>query len=392
MVAEIIMPALGQTISELTIGRWHKKEGDRVEVGDILLEVITDKAVVTVESFASGVLRKILFHEGEVVAAGTAIALIGEPDEPLPEITQVAKTDIVKEGVVTPTPPMTRGTRIKATPLARRLARDKGIDLRTVSGSGPDGTITKADILQATKTQIRAPSPEVAPGGKAVTMSRMRRAIAQRMVKSKMEAPHFYMSIEIDMSAVARMRASLNEERGRRGAADVSYTAIVAKAAAVALRDHPVLNSWVEGDQVRTWDHINIGIAVALEEGLIVPVLREVDRKPLLEIAEEYEEVVSRARSGELKADEMTGGTFTISNAGMYGVDAFAAIINPPESAVLALGRIVKRPVVVDDMVVVRLVMTATLSADHRVADGVIVADFLSRLKQLLEKPYILTD
>ncbi len=388
MVSKVIMPKLGQTMEEGVIERWIKKEGDKVEKGDILLEITTDKATLEVESYARGVLRKILAQEGQTVPVTQVIALIGELDEELPEL----KVETVEREPVAVAPetegiPHAKGrpaaeVRVKASPLAKKLAQEKGIDLTQVVGTGPGGRITRENVLKAGERGKRKEERE----GKISPVSPMRRAIAEAMSASKKTVPHYYVTIEVDMTgAVIKRREILAQIKGK-GDVPLSYSHILTRAVSLALKNLPeVKSSWGEKG-ITVNEDINIGIAVALDEGLIVPVLRKADEMTLEEIASRTESLVSRAKEMKLKSDEYGGATFTISNLGMFGVENFLPIINQPQSAILGVGAILERPAVVEGKVAIRHLMKLTLSVDHRVVDGQVAAQFLARVKEILER------
>ncbi len=395
MPFEIVMPSLGQTTNEVEIIKWLKKEGGPVQQGEPLLEVMTDKANVEVESWASGVLRRILFGEGQKVPSGEVIAIVTAAGEEWSEAVEVAAPRAKAPAPLVERPQAVvkgRPGRVRASPLARKMAAEKGIDLATVTGTGPGGAVTKEDVLRiaAPTAPVAAVRPEEAPLGRLVPLTSMRRAIGRRMVESKTTIPHFYVGLEVDMSEAVKLRQTLNPQLERRGQAAISPTDILIAAAATTLIEFPQVNVRLEEEGIRWIDDVNIGLAVALEEGLIVPVIKRAHTKSLIQIAQERKDLVERARDNRLRADELMGGTFTISNMGVYGVDSFAAIINPPESAILALGRIADRAVAVEGQVVVRPMMTMVLSVDHRLLDGATAAAFLCRLKEIIEGPQAL--
>ena len=412
MVVEVIMPKLGQTMEKGKIVRWLKKEGERVERGEPLLEIETDKAVLEVEARGSGVLKKVLAREGDVVPVTKVIGYIAKEDEEIPE-TMIQKAMAELKGVAAPTPAEAvqaveapREKRIKASPLARKIAREKGVDLTRVVGTGPGGRITSKDVLdylarrEAAKITVSAPAvaapkPEAAAivgveEAQVIPISGIRRAIARKMTYSKTNIPHFYISTEVDMTEAAKMRSDLIPTIEAKTGVRLSFTHLLIKAVAMALKEYPQLNATCDGENIRISKDVNIGIAVGLEDGLIVPVLKKVDTMDLVQIASKVENLVAKARERKLSEDEFTGGTFTVSNLGILDVDSFTAIINPPEVAILAVGRIRDKPAVIDGEIKVRKRMNITLSADHRAVDGVIAAKFLGRVKELLEKPYSL--
>ncbi|MCX8170855.1 MAG: 2-oxo acid dehydrogenase subunit E2 [Candidatus Bathyarchaeota archaeon] len=419
MVVEIIMPKLGQTMEKGKILRWLKKEGERVEKGEPLLEVETDKAVLEVESRSSGILKRILAHEGEIVSVAKVIGYIAEEGEPLPQEAPQESVAAAETGAPTPLQavgaPEEMGEKrlereIKASPLARKIARERGVDLTQVVGTGPGGRITEKDVLDylAKREAAKpAPPPTSAPaavsivsgreaavvmpefeGFQVIPISGMRSAIARKMTYSKTNIPHFYISVEVDMTEAARLREELIPIIETKTGVRLSFTHMLVKAVAMALREYPQLNALCDGESIKISKDINIGIAVGLEDGLIVPVLRKADSLDLAQIASKTESLITKAREKRLSEDEFTGGTFTISNLGVFEVDSFTAIINPPEVAILAVGRIRDKPVVVGGEVKVRKMMNITLSADHRAVDGLIAAKFLGRVKELLEKPF----
>ena len=421
-MTEILMPRLSDTMEEGVISSWQKKPGDPIAVGDVLVDIETDKAVMEYEAYEAGVLGEILVGEGETAAIGTPIAVIvpegtkveapakeavaapaAAPAAPAPAPAAPAPAAPVPAPVRTP-----RGTRPPSSPLARRLARDHGIDLSTLTGSGPGGRIVRADIEAAIRNTAPAPAPEAtpAPAPAAVTpapapatapaadedvrrvpLNRFRKVAARRLTESKRNAPHFYLNREVDAERLLEFRAELNAALAP---AKVSVNDLIVKAAATALREHPAVNvSYTEEDLV-FHERINIGVAVAVEDGLLVPVIRDADRKSVSRIGEETRALAAKAREGKLTAQEMSGGTFSVSNLGMYGVGSFAAVINPPEAAILAVGAVRDEPVVRDGQVVPGKRLALTLSVDHRATDGATGAAFLARLAEILENPLLI--
>lgn len=395
MATQLLMPQMGYDMQRGTVVRWIKKEGEGVARGEPVAEIETDKAVVEMESTGAGVLRKIVAPEGTVAEVGTVIGIVGTADEdissleaafPMPSPSPVAK--------VTPAPAPQKavaGARpasvIKASPVARRLAEEMGVDLSQVTGTGPGGRITREDVDALVPQSKGAPVVTGAPAeaGK-IELTRMRQAIARSTVQSKQHAPHFYVTSEIDMTSAIGMRRELN--RPQEGGGRVSVNDLIVKAAAMALQKFPALNSFFKEDHLETHPYVNIGIAIALEAGLIVPSVANCESKSLLEIGQATKELTERAQQGRLHESEYSGGTFSISNLGMFDVESFIAIIVPPQGAVLAVGSMKKRPVVGDgDQVVVRQMMKVTLSVDHRISDGAEGARFLMELKRLLESP-----
>ena len=419
MATEVIMPRMSDTMEEGKILKWLKKVGDRIEVGDIIAEVETDKADMEMEALDDGFLTEIRAQEGESAPVGAVIALLGEEAEvgvaPTPpartasssastppagrranaKASQPAAKKVrkIREAAPKKPPARKKDERILASPIVRKIAAERGIELAKVQGSGPGGRIIKQDLEGAEAIPVAAElktlpaSPPVATTttGRVEPFSRMRATIAKRMADSMREAPHFYVTTEIDMSESVRLRTSL--KLSDRVSADVTYTHLLVKAVAVALGRHPRLNASFTGDGRELKDETNIGIAVALDDGLIVPVLHDCQGLSLLDIAAQANALVERARTGKPTTQDLSGGTFTISNLGMYPVEHFTAVINPPQAAILATSAIKERPVVRDGQVVISRTMMATLSCDHRVLDGATGAQFLQELKNLLENP-----
>ena len=457
MITKVIMPKLSDAMETGKVIKWLKKEGEAVKGGDILVEVETDKANVEVEAFGSGVLRKIVIAEGGQVPVGDLIAVIADPAEdissvaaaparptpaapaapaptapapaapaarpapvaasaaspsagPLPAMESYqsvpATTAVIPMAPAAAAATVPAGGRVKASPLARKIAGQTGVDLRLIQGTGPGGRIIRADV-EAARTAAPRPAapapaaatsrPQAVPARPAfvvpprpeaeyedVLMSAMRAAIAKRMPMSKAPVPHFYVTSEVDMDAAWALREQLN---GLDGQPKVSVTDMVIKAAALALLKNPGVNAQLNGQAIRVHHRAHIGIAVALEQGLITPVLRDCDVKPLGRIAVESRDLAERARGGKLRAQEISGATFSISNLGMFDVEEFSAIINPPEGAILAVGSVLQKPVVDDGEIRVGRRMKMTISCDHRVMDGAMGARYLQDLKRLLEEP-----
>jgi pyruvate dehydrogenase E2 component (dihydrolipoamide acetyltransferase) len=378
MVTEVIMPKMGQTMEKGKIVKWLKKEGEKVRKGEPLLEIETDKTTIEVEAREAGILRKILTEDGEEASVATKIAYITKEGEILKEESaQPKKID-----------------RVKASPLAKKLAREKNVDLSLVIGTGPRGRITKEDVLKHVK--IEATTPDASLEQKKaefqiMPLSNMRSAIARKMAESNSNIPHFYATSQVDMTETVKMRKNMLQTIEVKTGIRLSYTHLIVKAIAMALEEYPQLNSTFEEENIKQWKDINIGIAVNLKDGLIVPVLRRANKLNLLEIVAEINSLIDRAREKRLREDEFSGGTFTISNMGALDVESFIAIINVPETAILAIGRISDKPAVIEGHIEIRKIMNITLSADHRVIDGVIAARFLKKVKILLEAPYSIT-
>jgi pyruvate dehydrogenase E2 component (dihydrolipoamide acetyltransferase) len=401
MISEVVMPQMGADMQEGTILRWLKREGDPVQRGEIIAEIETDKANVEIEAYESGVLRRILLPEGTTVPVGQVIAVIAAPEDDISRY-EAAAAPAVAAAVEGPKPaaaaperpapaaeaPPAEAGRVRASPAARRLAEEMGVDLSRVQGTGPDGRILRRDIEAAKAPVVEAAPPAATPAEAPVAapaMSRMRQAIARRMTQSKREAPHYYLTMDIDMTEAERLRRQLNETA--EGEVHISVNDVIVKAVAKALRRHPIFNSWFVDGQVQQQEALNIGVAVALEEGLIAPAILDCGQKSLAEIARASRDLAERARSGVLKAEEYTGATFTVSNLGMFEVETLIAIIPPPQTAILGVGAVRKLPVVQDGEIVVRERMKVALSADHRVSDGALGARFLAEIRNFLENP-----
>ncbi|MDD3014364.1 MAG: dihydrolipoamide acetyltransferase family protein [Candidatus Gastranaerophilales bacterium] len=387
MTTEITMPRLSETMADGKILSWHKKVNDRVEKGDVIAEVETDKANMEIEAVDSGILSEILISEGQIAKVGDPIALLDgkskkeqleepkpveikeepeeETEEELPEFEhKTEKTEGIYKG-------------INASPLAKKLAEKMNVDLSMVKGTGPGGRIRENDFHEYLKG-LKKQSEE----GKIKPLSRMRQTIASRMKESKKNIPHFYATYEVNADKLISYYNKFVENNE-----DITYNDIFIKAVASVLRKHAICNSSFKGDHIEIKENINIGIAFATEGGLLVPVIHDCDKKTLKEISVATKTIKDRVKNNKLKPEDMSGGTFTISNMGMYGVKEFVVIINPPEAAGLAIGSIQKIPIVKDDQIVIGNVMNITLSADHRVVDGATVALFLKDLKDILENP-----
>jgi pyruvate dehydrogenase E2 component (dihydrolipoamide acetyltransferase) len=468
MPAEITMPQLSDTMTEGTVVKWLKKEGDKVKSGDIIAEIETDKANMEMEAFESGTLALMAAKEGEKVKVGGRIAVLATGDENPQAIKQQFAAAPQKDATASKAPaqggaqnasksetemgtaPLERGRaqsrqeqtatgpgktseslardartavaarpnrpsdgnggRMKVSPLARRLAEERGVNLHEVTGTGPGGRITKDDIeaaldapaiAPAAKPAVTANAPAKAPGSavglslaprvasgqkEVIPLTKMRATIAQRLQQSKQQIPHFYSTVEADVEQIAQMRQRLNKQLEAEEVR-LSLGDFVAKAVAQACLIHPQVNAHLVANEITRFGDVHLGMAVALPDGLIVPVLRNINQMGLREIRQRSNDLAERARAGRLKQDEMTGATFTVSNLGMYGVRDFSAIINPPEVCILAVSAAEKRPVVRDNEIVPRTVMSLTLSADHRAVDGATAAEFLRTLKGLLEEP-----
>jgi len=456
MAIPIEMPKLSDTMEEGVLSAWLADEGDEVSAGDVIAQVETDKATMDLEAFDDGVLLKKLIGEGDAVPIGELIAVLGQQGEDISDLLddgpaeegddtaeEVQDADTgepaadagveepagdgqLRERTPDPVPAGTdaEGRRIKASPLARRLADEHGVDLSGVAGSGPEGRIVRADVeariqeieTGAVETEVPAepeaqPEPQVEeeptyamPGDVGADrqeiagdgapyvsedISQMRKTISRRLAQSKFTAPHFYLTVDIDAARLMEVRAELNEKSQAQDGPKISPNDLITKASALALREHPFVNAsyLAEEGEIRKHNRIHVGIAVAIDEGLITPVIRDADRKGLSQIAAETRELATRARNRELQPEEFEGATFTTSNLGMFGIEEFTAIINPPNAAILAIGEVRDTPVVEDGEVVPGKRMKMTLSCDHRVVDGAVGAQFLQTLRSYLEEP-----
>jgi pyruvate dehydrogenase E2 component (dihydrolipoamide acetyltransferase) len=428
MATNILMPALSPTMTEGTLARWLKNEGDVIKAGDVLAEIETDKATMEVEAVDEGVLGKILVADGTAgVKVNAPIAVLVDEGEAVPsaapvsapapapkaaaqseptaaakaepasaKLTPVADNNIVAQD----------GTRLFASPLARRMASQAGLDLATMTGTGPNGRIVRADIDTAMSggakpASVAAPAPATAPAKPIapaapitashtlVPHSTMRKVIARRLSEAKATIPHFYASIDVEIDALLKLRAELNAKSAKEGPAafKLSVNDLVIKAAAATLRRIPKVNaSWTD-DALVLYDDVDISIAVSITDGLITPIVRKADLKGLAAISNEMKDLAARAKSGKLKPEEFQGGGFSISNMGMYGVSDFAAIINPPQAGILAVAAGQQRPVVKDGALAIATLMTCTLSVDHRVVDGALAAEWLAEFKRIVEDP-----
>jgi pyruvate dehydrogenase E2 component (dihydrolipoamide acetyltransferase) len=397
MSSQITLPRLGQGMESGTIVRWLKAEGDTVEKGEPLYELDTEKVTQEVEADSSGTLLKILAGEGEEIEVGKTIAVIGEPGEEVSEPEAESPPEPAAEELEpgptpepAPAPRSENGGRVKASPLARRIARERGIDLASIHGTGPEGRIVAEDVERAEKA---APEPAAAPSTppaatgevEVVQLRGMRKAIARRMTEA-WEAPVFQITMTADMTAAIRLREGLVARMGE-GDAKPTYSDILTKVCAVALMRHRAVNALFAGEEVHLMPTANVGIAVAVPGGLLVPVLRSCETKTIPQLADERADLVARTRDGGLRQEDLEGGTFTISNLGMYGVERFVAVLNPPQAAILAVGAIEERAVVRDGEVAARPVLELTLTCDHRSVDGATASEFLRTVKQFLEEP-----
>ncbi len=406
MATTVVMEALSPTMEEGRLVKWSKAVGEAVKTGETLAEVETDKAVMELVARADGQLLKQIVAEGATVPVGEAVAVIGAPGESVATLaaTAPAKTQPAQQPSAaspqpsTPVAPADATRVVRASPLARRLAKERGVDLKLVQGSGPGGRVVMRDLEGAGGAAVGLPVPvprSAVPepvGGVAyrdVPLTQIRKTIAKRLGTSLGPIPHFFLTTEVDMERAADARAALNQQLGDQGQnqAKISINDILLKATALALTKHGACNAWWQDDHIRYWNEVHVGMAVAIEDGLITPVIRNTDRKSLLEIGTEARELAGRARERRLRPEEYTGSTFSVSNLGMFDIDQFTAVINPPEAAILAVGAMSAKPVAMDGAVVVRRRLRMTLSCDHRVIDGATGAAFLRTVKQMLENP-----
>ncbi len=391
MAVNVIMPAMGATQETGRLVRWFKQEGDSVSKGEMLMEVETEKSVVEVEAPASGVLARVTASPDDDIPVGQVIALIVEPGESLTpqretpspsgggrRQTRARKAPRPRSTTKTGAGTASGNGRTLASPAAKRLAREKGLDLADVHGTGPEGAVVARDVLSL------APNPQAEAGAATpVPLTRMRRLIGERMASSKQTAPHFYLSMEVDMTGVEARRDALKQQETQ---PVPSVNDFILKAVGLALAESPAMNaSWTDKG-IEQHGEVNLGMAVAVDDGLVMPVIRNADKVPLEELALRSRELATQAQNRRLTPANYQGGTFTVSNLGMFGVDSFTAIINPPQSGILAVGRVAPRVVPDGGDIAVRPMMTMTLSADHRVVDGAIGARFLQRVKQHLEE------
>ena len=401
MATKVLMEALSPTMEEGRLVEWKKKEGDPVATGEVLAEVETDKAVMDLQARAAGIMLKHVIAPGTTVPVGTLVGVIGDAGEDISSLVAAPSAPVARPAPAVPTPspagPTARptagsappaGGRIKASPLARKIAADRGVDLSRVSGSGPEGRIVVRDLDRTSATPAARGFAVPAIGAGAgepyhdVPLTQLRKTIAKRLAQSIGPVPTFYLTTEVDMERVAEARQALAAAEVK-----ISFNDIIVKAVALALRQHPACNAWWQDDHIRYWNEIHVSMAVAIEDGLITPVIRHADLKSLRDIGAESRDLAARARDRRLAPEEYTGGTFSVSTLGMFDIDQFTAVINPPEAGILAVGSIAPKAVAEGGQVVVRRRMRVTMSCDHRVIDGATGAAFLGTLKQMLENP-----
>lgn len=393
MVTRVIMPKLGWVMEKGTILKWLKKEGEAVEKGDPLCEIETEKVTTEVESPTSGILARILRAAGSIVPIFQPIAIVAKPGEELSAV-DVSTTEEEKVAQMS-----TQGKvevkrvareKVRISPLARKLAEQHNVDISKVVGTGSGGMIMKKDILDAVERVAGPPGFPPTGGAKIVPLTGTRRTIAERMTYSHQTIPQVTVTTEVDMAETTKLRESVGPEIEKTTKVRLSYTDILIKAVAIALRVYPMFNSTLEDDQIKIFEEINIGVAVSTENGLIVPVVRMVDKKSLSDIALLRKDLTERARQNKLTLDEVSGGTFTVTNLGRFGADTFTPIVNPPQCAILGVGRIARKPVIVDDRIEPRPIVSLSLTFDHRIVDGASAAQFIGKVKEILENPHLM--
>jgi pyruvate dehydrogenase E2 component (dihydrolipoamide acetyltransferase) len=423
-MAEIVMPRLSDSMEEGTVLRWLKSVGDQVAVGDELVEIETDKANMVYESDLDGTIVEVLAQEGDTLPVGDPIARVGDASEvpsggnggapkeqpaaPEPAPTPEAPAPTATAAPPTPSPAGVGDGRVKASPIARRIAQDRGLDLHGLSGSGPGGRIVKADVERALAAGVAAPAPPAAPPAAApagpapgvaekpetakgqvevVELTKLQQTVARRMAESKATAPHFYLQAEIDMTAAVEGRAKLKAS-AKEGDVVPTFNDMVVKACAIALREHPRANGAYRDGKIELYSRVNVGVAVAAQDALVVPTIFDADQKGLRRIASESRALAARVRDASITPPELSGGTFTVSNLGMYGISNFQAVINTPQAGILAVGEVKAKPVVTDSGAIeARQLMGVTLACDHRILYGADGAIFLARVRELLEEP-----
>ncbi len=432
MSVNIEMPKLSDTMTEGTLIKWHKQVGDSVEIGDILAEIETDKATMEMEAFDDGVISEILIQEGEKAPIGGVLAVLNGDSEslhtPAPHAAVAAQTTLAPP-IVAPASaaaaaaPSTSasGDRVKASPLARKIAADLGVDLSIITGSGPAGRIVKNDIQVAAASPVKpaaAPSPEAsaatalaasikskaaapapAPqtilpsakeGDEIIQLSSMRKIIASRLLTSKTTIPHFYLHVEVDAAPLMALRAQVNDQAEKTHGNKYSVNDFILKAVINAAETVPAVNASFAGDHIVKYKHVGLSVAIAIEDGLVTPVIKQAESKSLLAISRAVKDFAIRAKDKKLKPDEFDGGTITVSNLGAWGIESFDAIVNPPQAAILSVGAALEKPVVKNGQIVPGLRMNLGLSCDHRVVDGAVAAEFLSEVKKLIEQPALM--
>jgi pyruvate dehydrogenase E2 component (dihydrolipoamide acetyltransferase) len=415
MSANIEMPKLSDTMTEGTLIKWHKKVGDNVEIGDILAEVETDKATMEMEAFDEGTITEILIQEGDKAPIGGILAVLngGSAVAPVVEKTSVEAPAAVAPASFVPIASAASGERIKASPLARKIAAENGTDLSALSGTGPGGRIVKADVLkgaskpvspaasaaaklsEAVKARTAAPAPAaIQPvakeGDERIELSSMRKIIASRLLTSKTTIPHFYLHMEVDAAPLMALRKQVNDQAEKTHGNKYSVNDFILKATINATEAVPAINASFAEDHIVKFKHVGLSVAIAIEDGLVTPVIKQAETKSLLAISQAVKDFAVRAKDKKLKPDEFDGGTITVSNLGAWGIDSFDAIVNPPQAAILSVGAAIEKPVVKNGQIVPGLRMNIGLSADHRVVDGAVAASFLAEVKKLIENPALM--
>ncbi|MGB1131097.1 MAG: dihydrolipoamide acetyltransferase family protein [Haloferula sp.] len=432
MATNIEMPKLSDTMTEGTLIKWHKQVGDEIEIGDVIAEVETDKATMEMEAFDEGTITEILIQEGEKAPIGSTLAVLdgdGAGAAPAPAAAAPAEAPAPAEEAApaaasTPAPaPVSTadGERLKSSPLARKIAAELGVDISTVTGSGPGGRIVRADVeaaasgpakpstqasaaaglAAAAKARVSSPAPAAAPAPQAIQptakdedqiieLSSMRRIIADRLLTSKQTIPHFYLHAEVDVAPLMALRKQINAQAEQTHGNKYSVNDFVLKAAINAAQAVPAVNASFAGDSIVQFASVGMAVAIAVEDGLVTPVIKQAETKSLLQISREVKDMAGRAREKKLKPNEFDGGTITVSNLGAWGVESFDAIVNPPQSLIISVGSAIEKPVVKDGQIVPGLRMNVGVSCDHRVVDGAVGAAFLAELKKLLEQPALM--
>jgi pyruvate dehydrogenase E2 component (dihydrolipoamide acetyltransferase) len=429
MSAKIEMPKLSDTMTEGTLVKWHKQVGDFVEIGDVLAEVETDKATMEMEAFDEGTLTEILVQEGEKAVIGSVLAVLdGNGDEGSAPASAApaaaaapAKEVATNQPAAVAAPSNCDGDRVKASPLARKVANELGVDLSNISGTGPGGRIVRDDVeksgkspskaasaaaklTEAVKARVTAPStpsatPSQAPqailptakeGDERIELSSMRKIIASRLLTSKTTIPHFYLHMEVDAEPLMAMRKQVNEQAEKTHGNKYSVNDFILKATINAAEVVPAVNASFAGDHIVKFKHVGLSVAIAVEDGLVTPVIKEAESKSLLAISRAVKDFAVRAKDKKLKPDEFDGGTITVSNLGAWGIDSFDAIVNPPQAVILSVGAAIQKPVVKNGQLAVGLRMNIGISADHRVVDGAVAASFLAEIKKLIENPALM--
>ena len=417
MPVNIDMPKLSDTMTEGTLIKWHKKVGDQIEIGDVLAEVETDKATMEMEAFDEGVLTEILIQEGEKAPVNAVIAVLGGDSAAGASAPVAAPAPAAKESAPAAPAPVaavaapvsTSGERLKVSPLARKIAAEQGIDLNAVAGSGPAGRIVKKDLAGASAAPAAAKPAAPAPvataptapapaailpvakdGDQIVELSSMRKVIASRLLTSKQTIPHFYLHVEVDAAPLMALRKQVNDQATQTHGNKYTVNDFILKAVINASQTVPAVNASFAGDKIVNFKHVGLSVAIAVEDGLVTPVIKEAETKSLLQISREVKDFAVRAKDKKLKPAEFDGGTITVSNLGAWGIESFDAIVNPPQAAILSVGAAIEKPVVKNGQIVPGLRMNLGLSCDHRVVDGAVAAQFLSEIKKLVEQPALM--